>query len=320
MGDIMKILVTGGRGFLGSYIIAELLKNDYEVIEVDNDSKSGKESISKLYDCSKVDHYKFDVSEREKLVNIMNGIDVVISGAALVGGIKYFHDYPFDIINLNNLSLLSVINAAIKHNVKQFILISSSMVYERATKFPVKEGDELEMPPPVSSYGFQKLCSEYIVKVAKLQYGLDYTIVRPFNAVGFGEIIKEPGFAHVMPDLILKIKKGLPIEIFGDGQQIRCFTHARDIAKGIALCVNNENAVNNDFNFVNENPIKIIDLAKLISKKLRSEEKFSCTNSLPFKDDVRIRDGAFDKASSILGWIPQITLLEMIDELIQELT
>ncbi len=128
-------------------------------------------------------------------------------------------------------------------------VISSSMVYESATQFPSEEGDQLRCPPPSSTYGFQKLAVEYYALGAFQQYGLPFTIVRPFNCVGIGEWraaadenVLSGGIrlalSHVVPDLVQKTLKGQnPLRILGNGSQVRHYTYAGDLARGIRLCV-----------------------------------------------------------------------------------
>src|SRR5438128_10066858 len=134
------------------------------------------------------------------------------------------------------------------------------MVYESATVFPTPEGAEKYSPPPISTYGFQKLASEYFAKGAWEQYRLPYTIVRPFNCVGIGErrALRDSDIAsgnvklamsHVVPDLVQKVLKGQdPLHLLGEGSQVRHYTYGGDLAEGILLAIESERALNEDFN------------------------------------------------------------------------
>ncbi len=117
--------------------------------------------------------------------------DQVVAAAAMIGGISYFHEFAYDLLAENERILAATFDAAIAAHrdghLERIIVVSSSMVYESATVFPTPEGAQLTSPPPISTYGFQKLASEYFAKGALEQYGLPYTIVRPFNCVGIGE-------------------------------------------------------------------------------------------------------------------------------------
>ena len=170
----------------------------------------------------------------------------------MIGGISYFHEFAYDLLAENERILASTFDAAIAaHRDGRLAAdrraVSSSMVYESATVFPTPEGAELTSPPPISTYGFQKLASEYFAKGAWEQYQLPYTIVRPFNCVGIGErrALRDTdvmsgnvklAMSHVVPDLVQKVLKGQdPLHILGDGDQVRHYTYGGDLARGIRL-------------------------------------------------------------------------------------
>ena len=149
--------------------------------------------------------------------------DQVVAAAAMIGGISYFHEFAYDLLAENERILATTFDAAIAAHragrLERIIVVSSSMVYESATVFPTPEGAQLTSPPPVSTYGFQKLASEYFAKGAWEQYQLPYTIVRPFNCVGIGErrAVRDTdvmsgnvklALSHVVPDLVLKVLEG----------------------------------------------------------------------------------------------------------------
>src|SRR5256714_2176144 len=138
----------------------------------------------------------------------------------MIGGISYFHEFAYDLLAENERILAATFDAAIagftRGHLQKITVISSSMVFESATTFPTPEGAQLLSPPPVSTYGFQKLASEYFARGAQEQYGLPYTIIRPFNCVGIGErrarpdrpiMIRNPKLAprHPLPDLVQKV-------------------------------------------------------------------------------------------------------------------
>ena len=162
--------------------------------------------------------------------------------------------------------------------------LSSSMVFESTTTWPSKEGDERQCPPPLSSYGFQKLAVEYFARAAWDQYKLPYTICRPFNCVGIGEKravsdveIKSGNvslaMSHVVPDLIQKIAKGQdPLLILGEGNQIRHYTYGADLASGIVTAMEHPDALNEDFNLSTAESTTVIELAELIWSRIRTRE------------------------------------------------
>src|SRR5258708_20124694 len=116
---------------------------------------------------------------------------ILVGGGAKIGGISYFHQFAFDLIAENERIMAAALDAAIwahRHaHLQRVVIVSSSMVFESAITFPTPEGAQLTSPPPVSTYGFQKLACEYFARGAWEQYQLPYTIVRPFNCVGIGE-------------------------------------------------------------------------------------------------------------------------------------
>ncbi|MDP7038505.1 MAG: NAD(P)-dependent oxidoreductase, partial [Myxococcota bacterium] len=232
----MKILVTGASGFIAGYLIEELLQHNHQVIGLDNFSKYGV--LEKSYD----NHpdYTFvegDAKDTEVLATQLKDCDHFVAAAAMIGGISYFHEYAYDLLAENERITAAAFDAAIhahkSHQLQKLTVLSSSMVFESTEIYPSKEGDQLKSPPPLSTYGFQKLATEYYAQGALQQYGLPYTIVRPFNCVGIGERRAlgdadirsgniKLALSHVVPDLVQKVlKKQSPLHILGDGKQIR---------------------------------------------------------------------------------------------------
>ena len=203
----------------------------------------------------------------------------------MIGGISYFHEFAYDLLAENERILASTFDAAIEAHRRGRAAsgsssLSSSMVYESATVFPTPEGAQLTSPPPISTYGFQKLASEYFAKGAWEQYRLPYTIVRPFNCVGIGErrAVRDTdvmsgnvklALSHVVPDLVLKVLKGQdPLHILGDGDQVRHYTYGGDLAHGIRLAMESPAAVNEDFNLSTPASTTVLELAELIWRKV----------------------------------------------------
>lgn len=328
----MRVLLTGSSGFIGGYIVQELLNQGYEVVGIDNFSKYGETRHS--YDSNP--RFKFvqgDVQDTELLYKLMSTVDHVIAGAALIGGISYFHTYAYDLLAKNERITASTCDAAIKclankTPLKKVTYISSSMVFESTDRWPSKEGDERLVPPPRSSYGFQKLSVEYFARAAWDQYKVPYTILRPFNCVGIGERRALGQFeilsgniplamSHVVPDLIQKVLKGQsPIHILGDGNQIRHYTYGGDLARGIVDSLKSANAYNEDFNLSSPQGISVLELAETIWKKANKEMNFEYVSDPAFDHDVQKRIPDTDKASELLGFKADTSLDEMLDELI----
>ena len=328
----MKVLVTGSAGFIGGYVVEELLDRGHEVIGIDNLSKYGV--VSREFDSKP--NYSFihgDVRDTELLTDLMSDVDHVIAGAALIGGISYFHTYAYDLLAQNERIIASTCDAAIanlKANrpLKKVTYLSSSMVFESTNRWPSVEGDELQVPPPLSSYGFQKLAVEYFARAAWDQYQLPYTIVRPFNCVGIGErralgdVEIASGnvnlaMSHVVPDIIQKILKGQnPLHILGDGSQIRHYTYGGDLARGIALAMESEDALNEDFNLSTSESTTVKQLVEKIWQKIQPDSELHIVNDPGFEYDVNKRIPSVEKAEKVLGFRATTQLDEMLDEVI----
>lgn len=327
----MKILVTGSAGFICGYVVEELLNNGHEVVGIDNFSKYGK--IKKSYDNHPNYHFvEGDAKDVDLMKSLAEDCDQILACAAMIGGIAYFHEMAYDLLTENERIMASTFDAAIhafKHGkLKKINVLSSSMVYECADTYPSKEGDEKLIPPPLSTYGFQKLACEYFCKGAFEQYGLPYTVIRPFNCVGTGEkralcdkeILSgnvKLAMSHVVPDLVQKVIKGQdPLHILGKGNQIRHYTYAGDLARGIRLCIESPNALNEDFNLSTPVSTTVLELAQTIWKRLNPDKEFKFVSDEPFKYDVQKRVPSVDKAERLLGFRAETSLDEILDEVV----
>ena len=327
----MKILWTGAAGFIAGYAIEELLNSGHEVIGVDNYSKYGK--VKKSYDSHpKYTFIEGDAKNLDIMKKVAEDVDIIVSGAAMIGGISYFHEYAYDLLAENERITAAAFDTAIwahkNKRLKKIVVISSSMVYESAAQFPTPETAVTTSPPPISTYGFQKLACEYFARGSWEQYQLPYTIIRPFNCVGIGEkrALNDKdiysgnvklAMSHVVPDLIQKIVKGQnPLHILGDGNQIRHYTYGSDLAKGIRLCIEKEQALNQDFNISTAESTTVLQLAEKIWNKLNTEQPFKYVSDKPFEHDVQRRIPDTSKAKSLLGYEAKTSLDEMLDEVI----
>lgn len=320
-----KILVTGAMGFIGGYVVEELLKSGYEVVGIDNFSKYGK-LVKNFQNHPKFIFVEGDAKNVELMKVLIEDCEQVVALAAMVGGISYFHVFPYDLLAENERIMASTFDAAIwaykNKNLKKINVISSSMVYENTTEFPSKEDSVLNIAPPLSTYGFQKLAVEYFCKGAFEQYGLPYTIIRPFNCVGTGEYKASAmlegnlklALGHVVPDLVLKVLQGQnPLHILGEGNQIRHYTYGKDIALGIKACIENKNAINQSFNISSGESTTVLELAEMIWNKINKDKKFEYVSDTPYKYDVQKRVPSIEKAKELLEFEATTSLDEMLD-------
>jgi UDP-glucose 4-epimerase len=328
----MKILVTGAAGFINGYLVPDLLEAGHEVIGLDDFSKYGR--LTKSYD----DHprYRFvegDAKDTALMKELAADCDQVVAAAAMIGGISYFHEFAYDLLAENERILAATFDAAIAAHrdghLQRIIVVSSSMVYESATVFPTPEGAQLTSPPPISTYGFQKLASEYFAKGALEQYGMPYTIVRPFNCVGIGErrALRDTdimsgnvklALSHVVPDLVLKVLKGQdPLHILGDGSQVRHYTYGGDLARGIRLALESPKAINDDFNLSTATSTTVLELAECIWSKVHGDGRpFNFVSDPPFEHDVQLRVPDVRKSKEVLDFEATTSLETMLDEVI----
>jgi UDP-glucose 4-epimerase len=328
----MKVLVTGAAGFICGYLVEELLGAGHEVVGLDNFSKYGR--VAKSYGGNP--RYRFvegDAKDRALLTELAADVDQVVAAAAMIGGISYFHEFAFDLLAENERILASTFEAAIAAHgagrLERIVVLSSSMVFESTTQFPTPEGAERTSPPPVSTYGFQKLASEYFARGAWEQYRLPYTILRPFNCVGVGErrALRDTdvmsgnvklALSHVVPDLVLKILKGQdPLHILGAGNQVRHYTYGGDLAHGIRVAMESPAAVNEDFNLSTAASTTVLELAEAIWTRIHADGRpFQFVSDAPFDHDVQLRVPDVRKAREVLGFEATTTLSEMLDEVI----
>ena len=327
----MKILVSGSAGFIGGYLVQELLDQGHQVVGIDNYSKYGK--VVKSYDGHP--NFRFvegDAKDILLMKKLIADCDQVVALAAIIGGISLFHELAYDLMAENERIMAATFDAAIwafrEKRLQKINVMSSSMVFESTSAYPTPEGEQLKCPPPLSTYGFQKLACEYFAKGASEQYGLPFTIIRPFNAVGIGEKRAvydrevysgnvKLAMSHVVPDLVQKVLKGQdPLHILGEGNQVRHYTYAGDLAKGIRTCVENEKAMNEDFNLSTPVSTSVLELAGMIWGKIKKDQPFRYVCDEPFKYDVQKRVPDVAKAKRVLGFEARTSLSEALDEVI----
>jgi UDP-glucose 4-epimerase len=333
---MQKVLISGSAGFIGGYVVEELLAKGYAVVGVDNFSKYGK--VAKSYDSHP--NYRLvegDCRDTELMTSLLTDCEHFIAGAALIGGISYFHTYAYDLLATNERIIASSCDAAIKAHkegrLSKVTYLSSSMVFESADQWPSYEGQQREIPPPMSSYGFQKLAVEYFAQAAWDQYRLPFTIVRPFNCVGIGEsralgdeqIISgnvRLAMSHVVPDLVQKVVKGQdPLHILGSGEQVRHYTYGGDLAAGIVTAMEHPDALGEDFNLSTSESTTVLQLSELIWRKIKGPDvPLRIVHDEPFTHDVQRRVPSTEKAKRVLSFEATTSLDQMLDEVIPWIT
>jgi UDP-glucose 4-epimerase len=304
-----RVLVTGGAGTIGSAVVRRLLSGvgptEFEVRVADH-----REAPAWMREGCELQ--LGDLRDAEVAAEALGGCTHVIHLAAIVGGIANFHKLPFTLTEANNALTGAIVHAAVDQHVERFTYVSSSMVFERTTEFPTSEADLDRCPPPRSAYGFSKLAGEVYTRAAHDQHGLSYTICRPFNAYGPGELPDrdEPGIAHAVPDLIAKVLSGQrPLQIFGTGEQTRTLTHVDDIADGIVTAMASPAGENEDFNISASEELSVAAIARLIWEVCGEDPVQLQLEHLPtFDVDVQRRWPSVQKAAERLGWRARVDL------------
>jgi len=312
----LNILVCGSEGSLMQATIGYLLEMGHNVRGVDSFFRYGRTKKKRDYE-----FIEGDLCDAELAKRVCKDMDIVIQAAARIFGIGGFHKYPADILSKDVLLHQNILWEALANDVQKVVYTSSSMVYERVTKVPSEETDVDNMPVPLTDYGLSKLVGERLCKGFYKQYGLKYTIWRPFNIITpYEQGEDEPGISHVFADFIKKIVIGHqnPMEIFGDGEQIRCFTWIEDVASAIAKYSLESATECEVFNLGNPDPVTMKELATRIynlakEKGVIQEGQSLSFASLPaYEDDVRVRIPSIEKAKRVLRWEPRVSLDEAL--------
>jgi len=306
---VSRVLVTGGAGTIGTAVVRRLLRDGRWSVRVSDQ----REAPAWMADACEV--HTGDLRALAEARAATAGCTHVIHLAAIVGGIANFHKLPHTLTEVNAALYNAVVRAALEADVERFTYVSSSMVFERAQVFPTPESHLPDCPVPRSAYGFSKLTGEVYCRAAHDEHGLPYTICRPFNAYGPGELpADEPGIAHAVPDLLRKsLARMRPLPIFGSGRQTRTLTHVDDIADGIVVATEAAAGVNEDFNISAADERTVAEIAALCWEAAGNAPEDLELEHLPsFEVDVVRRWPSVEKAQRLLGWRARIGVREGI--------
>lgn len=316
----MKILITGSEGSLMQAVIPKLLKQGHTIVGVDNLYRHGKISTMANQD------YKFinqDLADRQATADLCQGVDVVFLAAAKIYGVGGFNYYCGDIIADDTAIQGNILQSCAKHNVKHVVYISSSMVYESCVQdplCPVTEDLVNDCVVPKTDYGLSKLLGERMCQAFYKQYGINYTIWRPFNIITpYEKSMSIQGFSHVFADFInnILVNKLNPLPIIGDGNQIRCFTWIDDVAEIISLYSFDSRAFNQAFNICNVEPITMKQLAEKIFQWRNCADQLQFHTVKEYSHDVLVRIPSVDKLSLIFGKYDYQTIDQSIQQCVQ---
>jgi UDP-glucose 4-epimerase len=303
---LLKILITGGAGFIGHNLALYLKNSGYNVIALDNLERSTNRALLKLKELE-IPLIKCDVRDKYELKPLIEDSNIVIHMAAYISVDESF-EKPQEYIVNNVGGTVTVAKTCLEYN-KPLIYISSAAVYGNPLKTPISENHPLN---PISPYGLSKLMGELIVEFyGKL--GLNYIILRPFNVYGPGQ---SDTYAGVITKFTTRACRGEPLIIYGDGLQTRDFIHVNDFSKLVELVIE-KTPYGEVFNAGSGIPTRIVDLARLIIKLINV--KVEILYAPPRPGDIRESWADISKAHRLLGYHPTITLEEGLRDTIREI-
>ena len=301
----MKILVTGGVGFIGKYLVRSLLENDYDVTIFDNISNSTKDSISSLVDIgAKV--IEGDITIPLDILNAVKDQNVVIHLAAKISVSESIKN-PAETFQVNVDGTMNLLTACEKNHVKKLIVASSAAVYGEGSH-NIKLTEESETNP-ISPYGESKVRMEQKIREFELKHDIDCIILRFFNIYGIGQSSE---YAGVITKFIKRITEKKPLEIFGDGLQTRDFVAIDDVISSIHNSISFGKS--GTYNIASGKTVTIKELAEMMI--LFSGKKLDIQHTDTLKGDIRNSQADISLAKKDLGYSPKFEL-DKIKELLE---
>ncbi|MDF2678912.1 MAG: putative UDP-glucose 4-epimerase [Brevibacillus sp.] len=290
----MKVLVTGGAGFIGSHIVDQLIADNQQVIVVDNLSTGKRHQVH-----SSASFYSCDITSHElEVIFAQERPDVVIHQAAQIDVRQSMHAPLHDAI-VNIIGTLRLLECSIQHHVQKFIYASSAAVYGMPHASFVEETHQIL---PLSCYGISKYTPEQYIRVFSEQYGLNYTILRYANV--YGERQELTGEGGVIPSFVQKMLQNTPPHIFGDGLQTRDFIHVEDVASANVAALRSGNR--EVLNVATSQALSINDLVELLNEMMSVHIE---PVYLPAREgDIRHSCLNNDRTREVLQWEPQVSL------------
>jgi len=311
----VKYLITGGAGFIGSHLAEKLVNTGAEVTIVDNFSTGLSSNLKSIE--GKYHIYRGSTLDRSVMADLVLQSDYVVHLAAALGVFNIVNK-PLESLKTNLQGSEIVLEAADKYK-KPVLIASTSEVYGKNNKVPLNEEDDRIIGHPLKSrwsYSEAKAVDESLAYFYYLENKLPIRIVRFFNTVGPRQV---GNYGMVVPRFISAALKNQPLQVYGDGDQIRCFCHVDDAVRALLLVMDSDKAVGNVFNIGNNQQISIIELAKKIIEITGSKSEIV---KVPYSEaypegfeDMQRRVPDISKIKSALGWTPQIGLDQIIKDI-----
>ena len=315
----MKILITGGAGFIGSHLAEALLGRGHEVFVIDDLSTGSIENIVHLKDNPGF-HYTIDsIRNLQALAELVDRSDLIFHLAAAVG-VKLIVNSPVNTIETNIYGTEMVLQFAEKKK-KKVVIASTSEVYGKSDKVPFSEDDDMVLGPTCKSrwsYACSKAIDEFLALAYYREKDLPVVIVRLFNTVGPRQTGR---YGMVIPTFVQQALKGEPLTVYGDGNQSRCFTHVNDVVGCLVPLSGHPDAVGEVFNIGSNFEISIKDLALLIKDKTGSSSEIVY---IPYDEayeegfeDMKRRIPDISKSGRLVGFKPSVTIEGIVDSVIE---
>ena len=314
----MKVLITGGAGFIGSHLAEDYLAKGHEVYVLDNLSTGSQSNLEHITSNSKLRIIKNTILNYNCLLELVGICDVVLHLAAAVG-VKYIIENPLLSLETNTRGTEIVLRLCNKFK-KKVLIASTSEVYGKNQDIPLKEDkDRLVGPTTTSrwSYACSKAFDEFLALAYHKTTHLPIIIVRLFNTVGPRQTGR---YGMVIPRLVQQALNGEPMTVYGTGEQTRAFGYVKDVVKAINLLVENSNAVGQVFNIGGQEEISISNLAKRIKKLTNSSSKIQL---IPYEEayeegfeDMLRRVPDCSKLKDTIGFHPETSLEVILKEVI----
>jgi UDP-glucose 4-epimerase len=310
----MKVLITGGAGFIGSHLSERLIQRGDRVSVLDNLSTGSLDNLQRLRNSGSLEFTYGDILDASAVEKKVEQADVVVHLAAALG-VKLILEKPVESIKTNVDGTAVVLDAAAKYK-RPIVIASTSEVYGKSTKIPFCEEDDIVLGPSYKSrwsYAASKLLDEFLALSYWEEKGLPAIVVRFFNTVGPRQNAR---YGMVLPTFVQQALEDAPITIHGDGKQSRCFCDVRDTVSAITRLVDAE-TYGQVVNIGSTQEITIEELAVLVRKRTGSNSRISYT---PYEqayrsgyEDMQRRVPSVEKLHRLTGFRPEITLPEIID-------
>ena len=311
----MKCLITGGAGFIGSYLAEELIARGDQVVVLDNLSTGSASNLSEIR--GRIEFEQADILDKAVINRLVAESDFIVHLAAALGVFNIVNK-PLESLKTNIQGSEIVLEAADKYK-KPVLIASTSEVYGKNDKVPLNEEDDRIIGHPLKSrwsYSEAKAVDESLAYFYYLENKLPIRIVRFFNTVGPRQV---GHYGMVLPRFVSAALKNEPLAVYGSGDQIRCFCHVDDAVRALLLVMDSDKGVGQVFNVGNNQQITIMELAKKVIELTGSKsniEKIAYEKAYPEGfEDMQRRVPDISKIKQVLGWTPEINLDQIIKDI-----